>query len=310
MADLESFPRYLDIDFESCKSFYLSSCDLLDTLQQYDSTVSTYIDDFIKYNNSKVSPQPINNKVLTLSGCFNKIDTLPTNIAYHWYKKINNQLDSVKSSIIKLCGKDYKTISDSIGSLSDAYLNYNGNTIPYYSYNIDYIRPIFYIPGNAFNKINPKAYANIITVSKSIDALFKHNLAPACNEENTNLIQSSNVYKHEGNKNIFNGNAYSLTAHGDNLVTDVPAITNVEQFKPIIKQQVKIIYKKLYKIISAIKNRTLINSTYNRNVIEMDFSSIVNTNIDTKVSIYDLFDILQNKIKDFDKTSSIDTILK
>ena len=310
MADNESFPKYLDVDVESAKAFYNSSTNLMLTLQLCDASVGEYIDEFIAFNNAKSSPQPIPNKINTLVDAFNKFDTLPVNIAYFWYKKINNQIDSVKSTAIKLCGKDFKQISDSIGSLGVGYLAYNSNTTPYHTYLLDDIRPTFYIPNNTFNKIHPKSYANLITTSKYIDALFKHNLAPSSEYDNANLIQSNKVSKQEGGAQMYAGEARSLTSHGDNLVTDVNTITKLEQFKAEIRKQITLTYSKLYKLINAIKGRVLINSTTNRESENIIFNSVVNVDIDTGVSLFDMFDILQNRIKDFDKHATIDTILK
>lgn len=310
MADIESFPKYLDIDIESCKKFYDSSSTLLSLLKNFDSSIDAYIDDYISLNNAKVSAQPSANKISALVSGFKKIDTIPTNIAYDWYKKINNQIDSVKSAVIELCGKDFKQISDSIGTLGSAYLAYNNNTTPYHSYLLDNIRPSFYVPGNTFNKIHPKAYANLINTSKCIDALFKYNLAPSSKDDNANLIQSNNVSTLEGGPQMYTGGAVSLKSHGDNLVTDVNSIASIEQFKMTIRTQITLVYKKLYKIINTIKSRVLYNTTSTRTSNNIFFDSVVNIDIDNKVSIYDMFDILQNKIKDFDKSITIDTILK
>ena len=310
MADKESFAKYLDIDIESAKKFYESSSTLLDSLKEFDSTIDTYIDDFITFNNAKVSSQPAINKSIALANGFKKIDKIPTNIAYHWYKKINNQIEHVKSLAIKMCGDDFKQISDSIGSLGIGYLAYNNNTTPYHSYLLDNIRPSFYVPGNTFNKIHPKAYANLINTSKHIDALFKYNLAPYSKDDNANLIQNNSAAILEGGPQMYTGDAVSLTSHGNNLITDVNAITSIEQFKSYIRTQIILVYKKLYKIINAIKSRVLSNTTFSRVSEDISFASIVNVDIDTKASIYDMFDILQNKIKDFDKDITIDAILK
>ena len=93
MADSESFSKYLDIDIESCKNFYDSSSTLLSLLKNFDSSIDIYIDDYISFNNAKVSAQPTTNKVLALLSGFKKIDIMPSNIAYDWYKKINNQIE-------------------------------------------------------------------------------------------------------------------------------------------------------------------------------------------------------------------------
>ena len=74
MADKESFAKYLDIDIESAKKFYESSSTLLDSLKDFDSTIDTYIDDFIAFNNAKVSSQPAINKSIALANGFKKID--------------------------------------------------------------------------------------------------------------------------------------------------------------------------------------------------------------------------------------------
>ena len=310
MVDKESFAKYLDIDIESAKNFYDSSITLLDSLKEFDSTIDTYIDDFIAFNNAKVSSQPITNKTTALVNGFKKFDKLPSNIAYHWYKKINNQIDSVKTAAIELCGDDFKQISDSIGTLGSAYLAYNNNTTPYHSYLLDNIRPSFYVPGNTFNKIHPKAYANLINTSKYVDALFKYNLAPFSKDDNANLIQNNSAATLEGGPQMYMGQAVSLTSHGNNLITDVNSITSIEQFKSQIRTQITLVYKKLYKVINIIKSRVLYNTTSTRTSNNICFDSIVNIDIDNKVSIYDMFDILQNKIKDFDKDITIDATLK
>ena len=234
------------------------------SLKEFDSTIDMYIDDFIAFNNAKVSPQPVTNKTTALVNGFKKFDKLPSNIAYHWYKKINNQIDSVKTAVIELCGDDFKQISDSIGSLGIGYLAYNNNTTPYHSYLLDNIRPSFYIPGNTFNKIHPKAYANLINTSKYVDALFKYNLAPHNKDDNANLIQTNDAASLEGGPQMYTGKAVSLTSHGNNLITDVNTITPIEQFKNYIRTQIILVYKKFYKNIKAIKSRVLYNTTSTR----------------------------------------------
>ena len=308
MDKTDCLPHYASIDFESAKNFYDNSSTILETLRTFDQNIDTYINDFIKVNNAKVSPSPVSEITESLDTIFKKINTLPNNYALYWYKQIINQIDKIKSSIIQLNSSDFKQISESIGSLAGNYTMYNIYTTPYYTYNKDDIRPTCYIPNNVVNKLNRYCYANICQAGMKVDALFMHNLAPMVSEKGTNLIQSENTYLIEGG-GLYDGPTMSSTTHGDNLITDVKSVNIIYSASIAIKTQIKTTYKLLYNIINALKNRTVLHTTNIRDTQNISFSSLTHTNFDTETHISEIFDLLQQKISDYDKQITIESQL-
>lgn len=308
MDSTDCLPHYASIDFESIKSFYDNSSTILDALKTFDQNIDTYINDFINVNRAKVSPSPVSEITESLDTIFKKINTLPNNYALYWYKQIINQIDKIKSSIIQLNSSDFKQISESIGSLAGKYTMYNIYTTPYYIYNQSNIRPSCYIPNNVVNKLNRYCYANICQAGMKVDALFMHNLAPMIGEKGTNLIQSENAYLIEG-AGLYDGTTMSSTTHGDNLITDVKSVNIICNVSIAIKTQIKTTYKLLYNIINALKNRTVLHTTNVRDTQNISFSSLTHTNFDTEKHISEMFDLLQQKISDYDKQITIESQL-
>lgn len=306
MDTSETLPTILTVNLEDTLSFYNNSNTLIDTLKQFGEDVSLYIDDFIKFNNTKTSPSPITERVEVLNSIFNKIDSLPDYIATFWYNTIQTQISQVKQSIIKLNPTTFKDLSDSIGSLASGIGIYTPLNTPFYTYTTDYIRPATYIPNSVRNKIPKTIYANLIICSKQIDTVFKHNLSPTPDEVDTNLIQSSNVGITEL-PTIYK-KSYSSTAHGDNLVTDIDSLTQLNLLQTNVNIAIGLIYNKLYKIINCLKSRNFYNSP--RTVDTITFSSITKTDFASEKAISDCFDILQQKIADYNKKLTIESQLK
>ena len=308
MDKADCLPHYASIDFESAKNFYDNSSTILETLRTFDQNIDTYINDFIKVNNAKVSPAPVDELIDSLDTIFKKIELLPNNYALYWYKQIINQIDIIKTSIAKLNPDNFSQISESIGSLAGSYTMYNIYTTPYYAYNKDDIRPACYIPNNVVNKLNRYTYANICQAGMKVDALFMHNLAPMDGEKDTNLIQSSNTYFTESAA-LYNGPMMSSTTHGDNLVTDTQSVNIIYAASIAIKTQIKTTYKTLYNVINALKNRTVLHTTNTRDTQNISFSSLTHTNFGTETHISEIFDLLQQKISDYDKQITIESQL-
>lgn len=308
MDKTDCLPHYISIDFESIKSFYDNSSTILDVLKTFDQNIDIYINDFINVNRAKVSPSPVSEITESLDNIFKKINTLPNNYALYWYKQIINQIDIIKSNIIQLNSGDFKQISESIGSLAGNYTMYNIYTTPYYIYNQSNIRPSCYIPNNVVNKLNRYCYANICQAGMKVDALFMHNLAPMVGEKDTNLIQSENAYIIEGT-GLYDGPTISSTTHGDNLITDVKSVNVIYNASIAIKTQIKTTYKLLYNIVNALKNRTVLHTTNVRDTQNISFSSLTYTNFDTEKHISEMFDLLQQKISDYDKQITIESQL-
>lgn len=304
MDNTDCIPQLLSLNLEDTREFYDNSNTLIDLLSNY----ANHLEDFINYNNAYVSPAPIKEQTNILSSISTKLKNMPNNIAFYWYKKINNQIDSVKKAIIKI-NPEFKTISDSIGQLSSPYSMYSDYTTPYYSYGVDNIRPTMYVPSNVFNKIPVHIYANLISASKLVDATFKHNLAPTIDDTDTNLIQSPVVISHENNKLLYSGSACSQTTHGENLVTDINAVSQANTLKIEIKKQITLCYSQLYNVINAIKGRSLLHTTSDRSTSFITFSSITKVDCNTEKLIWEMFDILQQKILS-NKTKTIENTLK
>lgn len=308
MADLESLPKLLSNVVEPTKTLYETSNTLLTELKTLDSNVADYIGDFILYNNVKVLSKPLRGMVTILNIIFRKIDKLPPYISLFWYKQIINNFKTVLTQIQDLNKTHFKPISESIGSLSNAYLAYNINTTPAYSYTNDDIRPNFYVPGNTFNKIHYKNYANLITASKYIDAVFYHNLAPTPSENDTCLIQSNSVSISEYS-NLYTKTLHAQLTHGDNLVTDVDAINQIETVKTELRKEINLIYEKTHKIINALKNRSLIHTTTPRTAKNITFNIVAGVNINNDTLIHETVDLTQQPYQDFDKGYVINDFL-
>lgn len=307
MDNIDCIPHYLAIDFESAKKLYENSSTILDVLKSFDQSITIFINDFIDVNNAKVSPAPVDELTKSLDIIIKKLDTLPDNYAFYWYKQIINQIDAIKSNIERLNPNDFKQISDSIGSLAGSRLPYNIYTTPFYIYNQTNIRPTCYIPNSTLVKVSRNMYSNICEASMKVDALFMHNLAPMVGEQNTNLIQSetANLIEFAG---LYNGPTMSSTTHGDNLITDVKAINIIQSTSIAVRSQIKSVYKKLYNIINALKSWSL-HPTSTRNTQNISFNSLTHTNFEKETHISEIFDLLQQKISDYDKQITIESQL-
>ena len=307
MDSLDCIPHYLAIDFESAKNLYENSSTILDVLKSFDQNIVSFINDFIDVNNAKVSPSPVEELTNSLDIIIKKLDTLPNNYAFYWYKQIINQIDTIKTNIEQLNPNDFKQISDSIGSLAGSRLSYNIYTTPFYTYNQTNIRPTCYIPNNTLVKISRNMYSNICEAGMKVDALFMHNLAPTVGEQGINLIQSENANLIEF-AGLYSGLTMSSTTHGDNLITDVKVINIIQSTSIAVRSQIKSVYKKLYNIINALKSWSL-HPTSTRSTRNISFNSLTYTNFEKETHISEMFDLLQQKISDYDKQITIESQL-
>ena len=310
MDSIDCIPHYLAIDFESAKKLYENSSTILDVLKSFDQSITIFINDFIDVNNAKVSPAPVDELTKSLDIIIKKLDILPDVYAFYWYKQIINQIDVIKSNIERLNPNDFKQISDSIGSLAGSRLPYNIYTTPFYIYNQTNIRPTCYIPNSTLVKVSRNMYSNICEAGMKVDALFMHNLAPMAGEQDTNLIQSEDVnfIEFTGFTGIYDDVTMSSFAHGDNLVTDVTAINIIQSTSVVVRSQIKSVYKKLYNIINALKSWSL-HPVSTRNTQNISFSSLTHTNFEKETHISEMFDLLQQKISDYDKQITIESQL-
>ena len=310
MDNIDCNPALLNNILEYSSSLYSNSNTLLNLISN-----SECLGDFINFYNAKSSPSPSSNITASLYTTLLNLPNLPAPIGYYWVKKVRSQVDKIQSDLSLLLGiikQNIPELSDTIGYAFNTYSMYTDSTTPYYSYLSTTIRPNFYLTGNTFHKINKYTFANIQMTSRYVDTLFKHNLAPTPEEATNpdlpkpNLIQSINVAKTEY-INPYDGDAKSKTAHGENLVTDVNMTATGETIKILVKKHIKLIFSTLYSIINFLKSRSLQQP---RSIENNSIEIATKIDIDSNKVIFEKFDILQQKIQDFDDIKTIESILK
>jgi len=291
-------PEFLNIELTSSLKFYKQATNYLDAVGgfvnelgiaiEYEKTVHesdpiTERKDFFKaLNNLSLTFKGINEEDITTG-----FKNLTTTFVVFWLERFNTATKNLQDLVTNELGSGnvyFKPISENIGMIGK-HPNYtlDNNTIPYYPGALsDTLTPWMY-PGTVNNKLRPNSKCVSKVLSYRTNSLLRNHM-------------------HEVQEVERQGEDFTSTSHGDNLITDLKYWSTVTEISVEILSIIATQFGDLCRVIQFYSAYNPQDTNLNKKVAPA-FGYIASVE-----GAQEALDVFQNKLKGLPSTRSVNVL--